>query len=94
MANKVFYSDGSTKPYLVKGSNVHISLQGAFGSGVVAVEQVIDGTAYPLLNEGVAITHSVADDTRYNLSKGDIVQLTLSGSTNPALVWNITGTKG
>lgn len=76
---------------VIMGDGVHMSFDGTFGGGTIAIEKEVNKTAYPLLNEGTAITYTVADDSIYNLRKGDRVRATLSGATAPALAWSIRG---
>ena len=92
MAQGILTANSSTPWFIAEQSDgVHIGLSGSFGGGSVAVEKRVNGAAVPLLDEGTAITHTVADDSIYNLLKGDKFRLTLSGATTPVLDFAVTG---
>ena len=93
MSDGILTVDGSTASHKVQGDGgIHISVSGvAFGGGSVAVEQKVNDTWAPLLDLGVAITITVADDSLYNVKKGDHIRLTLSGSTSPTIPFTIRG---
>ena len=74
-----------------KDSNIKISVQGTFGGGTASIQTKVAGTWYPLLDSGVAVAHTVADDSEYRLKRNDEVRIVLTGATSPALDWQITG---
>jgi len=84
------FKENATSGKVVAAGEVHISLNGTFGGGTVAVEKFIRGELFPLFNEGVAVTFTAPDDSDYLLKPGDAVQITLTGSTAPNLTWSIT----
>ena len=85
-----FDADGSSSAIRVSGESAHIAMAGDFGGGTVAVEYRVNDTWYPLLNEQVAITFTAANNSGYNVNRGDIIRLTLSGSTSPDLDYKIS----
>jgi len=93
MASGRFLADGSTNEFIVGGGseNIHIGVEGTFGGGNVAVEKVIAGEVFPLRDGGTAIILSAPDDSTYLLKFGDVIRLTLSSSTTPAITWSVTG---
>ncbi|MBL4888466.1 MAG: hypothetical protein JKX97_00420 [Candidatus Lindowbacteria bacterium] len=93
MASGRFLADGSTDKFIVGGGseNVHIAVEGTFGGGNVNVEKVIAGEVFPLRDGGTAIVLSAPDDSTYLLKYGDVILLTLSGSTTPVITWSVTG---
>ena len=93
MASGRFLANGSTNDFIVGGgsSNIHISVQGTFGSGTVAIEKLIAGEVFPLRDGGTAIVHTVADDSTYLIKKGEVIRLTLTGATTPSITWSVTG---
>ena len=91
MSSGVLHENGSSAFLRVIDGPVHIALNGDFGGGPIAIIQEVHGEEFPLLEEGVAIVFTAADDSEYKLYKGDIVKIELSGSTDPELVWSIRG---
>ena len=93
MAAGSFTANGTSDSQYVKrgGEGVHLSLAGEFGGGIVAVEHMVNGTPYPLLDEGAAITFSAAADVLLNVVSGDIVSLVLTGATSPSIDFEIAG---
>lgn len=74
--------------------SVHIAVAGTFDGATVAVEQEINGIAYPLLDQGVAITFSAAADVRLNVVAGDKIRLNASGGGGSMSIdFNIAGAK-
>lgn len=94
MASGVFTDNGTVGPFLVKSNNVHVGVNDTFGGGTVAVEKVVTNKTFPLYEDGSAITYTAAADSRLNVSRGDLIQLTLSGATSPNIVWSLTGMSG
>ena len=91
MATGKITANGSTDWYKVVETGTHIAVHGTFGGGSVAIEQLINGTAYPLLDAGTAIALTVADDSYYELRPGDAIRLATTGATTPAIDYSITG---
>jgi len=95
MAHGKLNADGSTgwlTTTTKEGAKTNILLGGSFGGGTLAVEKRVNGTAYPLYENGVAITLTAADDDMYNLAPRTQIRLTLSSSTSPAIDWEVPGT--
>lgn len=93
MASNQIAADGATDFQAVNADSegVHLALAGDFGGGTVAVQQDVNGTTYPLLDDGVAIVFTAAADVRLNVHPGDKLRLNMSGSTNPAVDFNFAG---
>lgn len=94
MPTGIFREDGTTNTVIIGGgsnNDVHISFEGGFGGGTLAMEKLVASEVFPLRDGGTAITHTVADDSSYLLKSGDVIQFTLAGSTNPTLRWSVTG---
>lgn len=77
---------------LINDGPVHIGAAGTFGGGSIAIEQRINGTWTPVLNEQVAVALTADDDAAYMFGNGDQIRLTLTGATTPAINYRI-GTK-
>lgn len=91
-SNRIIADGNSAEQYVISdGEGVHLALAGDFGGGSVAVEQEVNGTFYPLLNEGVAITFTSAADVRLNVVTGDLLRLVTTGATAPAIDFNFAG---
>jgi len=98
MASGRFQADGNSEGpgaspngwVQVTGNSCHISVQGTFGAGSVAIEQELGSKPFPLLDAGVAIVLTAADNSEYGLFNGDRVRLVLTGSTSPDIQWSIT----
>jgi hypothetical protein len=86
-----FSADGSTAWFLVVEHPVHIAVDGSFGSGTIAVEQRIKNTTSTVRDNGTEIGITSDDNSSYNFSPGDVIRLTLSGSTSPDIDWKISG---
>ena len=93
MASGNIIANGVSGPFLVNGDGVHLSLNKTFGGGSVAVEHLIEGSYYPVLNEGVAIAFSAAADVRINVQSGDTVQLVTTGAASPDIDFRIAGAR-
>ena len=93
MDTDVFRADGTSRKVIIGGGarDVHIGFSGGFGGGTVTIEKVVAGVVSDLLDGATALTFTAADDNTYLLKYGDIIQFTLSGSTNPTLRWAVTG---
>ena len=87
MATGTLTADGSTKPFITKGSGTHLALDGSFGGGTVAVQKHTVSGWVSLYNEGTAETFAADDDVLYNTGQGLKLRLTLSGATSPSLDW-------
>ena len=86
-------SNESTNWVLIgSGGGVHVSVDGTFGGGTVALEKKVMGKPYPINEDGVAITFTAPDDSSYGLQASDQIRLTLTGATSPDIIWSITGT--
>ena len=93
MASGNIIANGVSGPFLVNGDGVHLSLNKTFGGGSVAVEHLIEGSYYPVLNEGAAIAFTAAADVKINVQSGDTVRLNLTGATAPDLDFRIAGAR-
>ena len=93
MDTDVFTADGTRKKVIIGGGSrdVHIGFSGGFGGGTVTIKKVVAGVVSDLLDGSTALTFTVPDDNTYLLKYGDVIQFTLSGSTNPTLRWTVTG---
>lgn len=94
MAQGKLTADGSTEWLTVttkEGAKTNIFVAGTFGSGTITVEKQINGNTSDLLQSGVAITMTAADDNMYNLAPRVKIRLTLAGSTSPAIDWQVPG---
>lgn len=91
MASNAISADGAQAWQIVSGEAVHIAVAGTFGGGTISLEQDINGSAYPVLNEGVAITFTADEDVRLNTVSGDKIRLNMAGATTPAVDFNIAG---
>ena len=94
MAQGRLTADGSTEWLTVttkEGAKPNIFVAGTFGCGTVAVEKQINCNTSSLLQTGVAITMTSADDNMYNLAPRVKIRLTLTGSTSPAIDWQVPG---
>lgn len=91
MASNNIVGDGPADWQVVAEEAIHIAVAGTFGGGIITVEQDINGSVYPLLNEGVAITFAVDTDIRVNTAVGDKVRLNMAGATAPDVDFNIAG---
>ena len=85
MAEFTFTEDGSSDEFTLKKLSTHISIQGTFGSGSVALEQKIGDSFVPVFQDSVAIVITAPDDALYGLQRNDIIRLTLTGSTAPSI---------
>jgi len=98
MATGRFQADGNSEGdgaspngwVQVTGNGCHISLQGTFGGGSIAIQQELGSLPFPLLDLGVAVVITAADNSEYQLYNGDRVRLVLTGSTTPDIQWSIT----
>ena len=90
MATGKITENGSTGWHQVVETGTHIAIHGTFGGGSVAIEQLINGTAYPLLDAGAAIALTVADDSYYELRQNDAIRLTTTGATTPDIDYAIS----
>lgn len=84
-------ADGSTEWMHVITHPVHIALDGNFGSGTIAVEQRLGGNTSTVRDNGTEIAITADDNAMYNFQSGDVIRLTLSGSTSPDLDWKVSG---
>ena len=93
MSGNRITADGSTDPQYVAGSSdgVHLALAGDFGGGTIMVNQEVNGVVYPLLDDGAEITFTAAADVRLNVASGDILILTMAGSTAPTVDYSLAG---
>ena len=93
MASNSITANGSTDSMGVAsgGEGVHLSLAGSFGGGTVAVENLVNGTFYPLRSDGDALTFSAPANVRLNVVSGDVLRLTTSGATAPVIDFNLAG---
>ena len=81
--------DGSTDWFELTYEQTYISVDGTFGGGAVALEKLVNGTAYPLRESGTPISITAASDVNLNIGSGAKVRLTLSGSTGADIDWAI-----
>ena len=91
MASNQITEDGTTPDQKVNAGPIHIAVAGSFGGGTVAVEYKNNNTYYPLLNEGAAIQFTTAANVRVNVTAGDVIRLSMTGSTSPAVDYHIAG---
>lgn len=84
-------ANGSTEFLNVRTDGVHVSIQGDFGGGSVALEQEILGTVFPIFDSGTATARTAADDIFVLLGPTDKIRLTLSGATSPSITWSMRG---
>jgi hypothetical protein len=93
MAEGTLTEDASTSWYLLKGPGpVHVSGKGAFGSGTIAVEEFVSGQVYASLDATAsAIEKTAAFNQVMEFQEGDVIRLTLSGSSSPNLRWKMSG---
>jgi hypothetical protein len=90
MSVGILVADGSTKWQLISKGDTHVSLNGTFGGGTVALEKKVNGVEYALYDSGAAITAAAADDMQLSIGEGVSIRLTLSGATNPSIIWSIS----
>jgi len=91
MASNQITGDGTTPEQKVNAGPIHIAVAGSFGGGTVSVEYNNNNTFYPLLNEGAPIQFTTPANVRVNVTAGDVLRLTMSGSTSPAVDYHIAG---
>lgn len=96
MATGNLTDNGNTPWYRVRrlrdSDGVHVGAHGAFGTGTVTVQQLINGTAYSVLDaDDAALTGDDDFDNFLDLRAGDIVRLNLASATEPDIDWVISG---
>lgn len=91
MSSGVFTEDGSTDWINITTNNeaIHISVNGYFGEGTIALEKQVRGQTFPIYENGVPITYTSPEDVNLGVQTGDVVRVTLRGSDTPNLTWSI-----
>ncbi len=79
MASGKIIANGVTAFQDVTQEGVHVAAAGTFDSGSIAVEQDVNGTTVPVLDEGVAIVITADIDFLLNVTKGDRIRLNMTG---------------
>lgn len=85
-------SNGQSQPFHVVKDDVHLSIAGDFGGGSVAVQYHMGGEWFPLMNSGVAVVLTSADNINLDVKVGDVIRLSLSGSSSPDIYFKISNT--
>jgi len=93
MATGILTADGTTKSILISKGETHVSLNGTFGGGVVAIEKVVNGQTAPAYDSTTAITVSAPEDMILSIGEGIKLKLTLSGATSPNIIWSISAVR-
>ena len=86
-------ADGSTQwvKVGVDSERVRVCAKGDFGGGTIALEQLLNGSTYSYLDSNqAAITYVDDFDVSLDLAMGDVIRITLSGSTSPDIDWMIS----
>jgi hypothetical protein len=93
MAYGAITANTATSWLTVSETPTHIALGGTFDSASIALEQEINGTAYPVLDvNDTAITYTAAIDDPLNLNKGDRIRLNpTGGGVSLDVDWSIAG---
>ena len=90
MTTGTLVANGSTKWVQISKGDTHVSVNGTFGAGTVAVEKKVNGETLPAYDSGTAITLTAADDMALAIGEGVQLRLTLSGATSPSVIWSIS----
>jgi hypothetical protein len=93
-------ADGSTGAIRMNGNPAKLTINGDFGSGTLALEEQIsdgdDNKQWVAVLDGsdVAITYTANKTDVLDFGIGDMVRLTLSGSTNPDIDYQFSFGQG
>ena len=92
MASGKIIANGATAFQDVTQEGVHIAVVGTFDSGSIAVEQEVNGTPAPVLDQGVPIIFTADADIPLSVTKGDRIRLNMTGVVTAADVdFNLGG---
>lgn len=76
----------------VASNRVRVCAKGTFGGGTITIQQLLNDNVYSYLDSSqVAITYTADFDAVLDLSRGDVIRMSLSGSTSPNIDWMISG---
>ena len=92
MASGKITADSTTETVKPDCGNISISIKGSFGGGSVALEKETNGVFYPAIDHatGSAIISTAADDYHLSIGNGDRLRLVTTGSTAPAIDWQMS----
>ena len=89
MAEHKLTVDGSTPWSRVHADDVHISADGDFGGGTIAVEKRRGGVPVPVYDDTTAVEKTVDFDALFYFMEGEVIRVTLTGATSPDLIVGI-----
>jgi len=92
MAAGKITADGTAEVVKPKCGEISVSIKGTFGGGSVVLEKETNGVFYPAIDHatGSAIVSTAADDYHLSLGDGDRLRLVTTGSTAPAIDWQMS----